>query len=193
MTTRDALLDAAATLVEARGLDALSVRLLATEVGESRQAVYTHFGGKAGLLDALHQRSSAALAADVMAVDARPGSIDHLVAVSRAYVEAFRRRPRTSALVFADAVPGFTPSDEARRAARRSFGCVVDAVRDHLGEPAGDAGPSPEALGLARALWSATHGAVSLELAGHASDRDTDALVSDLVRSIVAGWSATNG
>jgi AcrR family transcriptional regulator len=55
-TTRQALLDAAETLIADGGPEALSVRAVADTVGTTTRAVYSLFGSKDGLLAALAQR-----------------------------------------------------------------------------------------------------------------------------------------
>jgi AcrR family transcriptional regulator len=55
--TREALLGAAEQLIEQGGISALSVRAVAEEIGASTRAVYSTFGSKEGLLEALAQRS----------------------------------------------------------------------------------------------------------------------------------------
>jgi AcrR family transcriptional regulator len=55
--TAAALIDAAERLVHAEGLEALTVRRVATEVGTTTRAVYTLFGSKEGLVVALGQRA----------------------------------------------------------------------------------------------------------------------------------------
>jgi AcrR family transcriptional regulator len=55
--TATALLDAAERAVQDGGLQALSVRALATEVGTTTRAVYSLFGSKAGLVVALGARA----------------------------------------------------------------------------------------------------------------------------------------
>ena len=51
--TRKALLDAAAELFAARGIDGASIDAIAEAAGRTSGAVYDHFGGKEGLLFAL--------------------------------------------------------------------------------------------------------------------------------------------
>ena len=51
--TRQALLDAAAELFAARGIDEASIDAVAEAAGRTSGAVYDHFGGKEGLLFAL--------------------------------------------------------------------------------------------------------------------------------------------
>jgi AcrR family transcriptional regulator len=55
--TAAALVDAAERLVQEEGLDALTVRRVATEVGTTTRAVYSLFGAKEGLVVALGQRA----------------------------------------------------------------------------------------------------------------------------------------
>ena len=51
--TADRIVEAAATLVDAEGLEAVSVRRLATELGVAGPSLYHHFGTKAEILDAV--------------------------------------------------------------------------------------------------------------------------------------------
>jgi AcrR family transcriptional regulator len=63
--TRAALLAAAEQIVEKEGVDALSVRRVADDVGTTTRAVYSVFGSKEGLLVALGARAFELLARDV--------------------------------------------------------------------------------------------------------------------------------
>ena len=53
LLTRDRIVDAASALVDAEGLDALSVRRLAAELGVQGPSLYHHFATKADILDAV--------------------------------------------------------------------------------------------------------------------------------------------
>src|SRR3990170_3962594 len=53
MSTRDDLVSAAAGLLEADGLDAVTLRAVGDRAGVSRTAPYRHFDGKEGLLAAV--------------------------------------------------------------------------------------------------------------------------------------------
>jgi len=53
LLTRERIVEAAAALVDAEGLDAVSVRRLATELGVQGPSLYNHFGTKAEILDAV--------------------------------------------------------------------------------------------------------------------------------------------
>jgi AcrR family transcriptional regulator len=53
LLTRERIVEAAAALVDAEGLDAVSVRRLATELGVAGPSLYNHFATKAEILDAV--------------------------------------------------------------------------------------------------------------------------------------------
>ncbi|HEX2212171.1 MAG TPA: TetR/AcrR family transcriptional regulator, partial [Mycobacterium sp.] len=53
VSAREALIQAGVELLERDGLTALSARSVATQAGTSTMAVYTHFGGMTGLLNAI--------------------------------------------------------------------------------------------------------------------------------------------
>ena len=62
------LLECAGTALSTGGLAALSLRTLAAAVGTSTTAVYALFGGKPGLLEALHAEAFSRLGARLCAV-----------------------------------------------------------------------------------------------------------------------------
>lgn len=86
-TTREALLDAAEALLAADGPDAVSVRSVADEIGESTRAVYSVFGSKSGLIGALAARGFQRLA-DL--VNGLPVTDDPLADLAAAGPHAFR-------------------------------------------------------------------------------------------------------
>src|ERR1051325_8994243 len=53
LLTREKIVEAASALVDAEGLDALSVRRLATELGVQGPSLYNHFATKAEIVDAV--------------------------------------------------------------------------------------------------------------------------------------------
>ena len=75
---RAVVLGAAKRLLEEEGASALSVRRLAKELGTSYQLVYTLFGGKQGLLDALFRDGFASLEAACRALPPSASPVDDL-------------------------------------------------------------------------------------------------------------------
>jgi AcrR family transcriptional regulator len=83
-----ALLEGAEQLVRDGGVDGLSVRAVAQQVGTTTRAVYTVYGSKAGLLTALGERTFDILGAGVAAL---PVTDDPRADLVEAAVSVFRR------------------------------------------------------------------------------------------------------
>ncbi|MCG8925438.1 TetR/AcrR family transcriptional regulator C-terminal domain-containing protein [Lentzea sp. CC55] len=89
--TRARIVDAAVRLIEREGVEAVSMRRLAAELGAGTMSLYNHVPNKAVLVD---------LAAERIMADARPYQVDsddwrdHIRAHARAVRELARRHPR---------------------------------------------------------------------------------------------------
>lgn len=92
--TRQALIDATRELLETPDAADIGLERIAAEAGYSRQAVYRHFGSRAGLLKAVladvDERGGAeASIHGILAADDAAGVLDGLVAWWSAYVAGF--------------------------------------------------------------------------------------------------------
>jgi AcrR family transcriptional regulator len=193
---RAALVKAALELLESEGPNALSMRRLATQIGSSYQVVYTLFGGKTGLLDALFREGFLRLARACEITDASDGEdgdeakTGPLVACAVAYRRFALAHRELYALMFGQAISGFAPDAESRRIAREAFGVVRRAARSALGASgSGTTHPPAHAVeALARAGWASTHGHVALELdSWFGPDPDAEARLVESLRTLVAG------
>jgi AcrR family transcriptional regulator len=112
-TIRLALLDAAESLLTEGGVSALSVRAVADAVNTTTRAVYSLFGSKAGLLEALAIRLFELLST---AVAATKLTKDPVADVVNASLEGFRRTALTHTslynLVFLRVVPDLELSNQ---------------------------------------------------------------------------------
>lgn len=147
---RAAILDAALRVLRDEGPAALTVRRIAAGAGCSTTGVYTWFGGKDGLVDALFVAGFEAFDA---ALDAAGGG---LAAQGRAYRRWALSAPTSYLLMFGEAVPGHVQSDEAKARAEASFDRLVERVGDEVG--------GSDAREQAFHLWAVIHGYVMLEL-----------------------------
>jgi AcrR family transcriptional regulator len=161
---RTAVLEAAARLYVEEGPHGLSMRKISAAAGGSTQLVYTLFGGKHGLADALYTEAFDRLAQhmdDAGFEDAELGTPARLFRTHVGYRSFATTEPGFFSLMFGRVVPDFRPSIEARTAGRaKTFGRVVEAAQACL-----DAGTlkGDSALMLAGTCWAATHGLASLE------------------------------
>ena len=88
--TRQRLLDAAALLFAERGIEAVSIDTVAEAADRTSGAVYAHFGGKDGLLNALLENlineSAAVMDAELSVAPTAEGPSDeHLAALWRTF------------------------------------------------------------------------------------------------------------
>jgi AcrR family transcriptional regulator len=137
--TRAAVVDRALALADAAGLDALTIRKLATELGVTPMALYWHFRGKEELLEGLAERVWGEI--DITVDPAAPwdGQIRGLVL---SLLKVLRAHPAASALLMRhDTLKG--------ESAMRATEVALEILRS--------AGFSPEdASAIARsALWTA--------------------------------------
>ena len=172
---RRQVVEAAARVLAEDGPHGLSLRRIAADAGASTQIVYTLFGGKPGLADALYGEGFRRLSAQMQAAleqSPRPGDPERVKALGRAYLAFARAEPAFYAVMFGRAIAGFTPTRDTRAYGRGcTFGLVVQEVQYCL-----DAGTlaGGSAEDLARVCWATVHGVSALEAAGmlHAPDRD---------------------
>jgi AcrR family transcriptional regulator len=185
---RRLLLDTASSLLERDGPDALTMRRIAGEVGCSTSVLYTMFGGKPGIAEALWREGFERLGAALEAVTGA-GPLERLAAMGRAYRANALANRSYYTVMFQRPIPGFEPSPEAYQASLVPLRALADTVADCI-----DAGVfrAEDPMHIAGVLWAATHGAVSLELAGYEGAVDAEHRFDD-VNAAAAAWFMTPG
>ncbi|WP_428152362.1 TetR/AcrR family transcriptional regulator [Brevundimonas sp.] len=156
---RAGVIDAAARILAEEGLAALTVRRVADRVNASTKVVYTLFGGKEGLLEAVYLGAFDRLSAEMVGPAARSDPRERVLASARTYRLFALAHPDLYSVMFGEAAVGFQPSLEARRHGWATF----KAMRTSLVEcrPSMTERDADFAM---RAVWAAMHGVVSLEL-----------------------------
>ena len=162
---RVALLDAAGALLHREGPGALTTRRLAEAAGTTTQSIYTLFGGKEGIVRAMFREGYARLEARVRRVRDTDDPLRDLRELGRAYRAAALASPNYYDVMFGRPVPEFVPDDDDLTASLVTLGLLERGVQRCI-----DAGllvAGARADELARWLWAAVHGVVTLELAGY--------------------------
>ncbi len=179
--TRDALVDAAAQLLDEGGPQAVTLREVGHRAGVSHNAPYKHFADKEALLAAVAARELARRSAALSAtVAAQPSPAEAVRAAMRGYIAWALEFPARFKLVYGPWSKGSGELAAAASTTRALMVTVVAAAQAAAQLPAGD----PERL---RALVQAlAHGAVDLALAGHLAPAgkgraSPDDLVDDLL------------
>lgn len=159
--TRQALLEAAGDLLDAGGPEAVTLREVGARAGVSRSAIYRHFSGKETLLLELATRAWQGVGDALIELQRR----EDLAPRQRVH-DAFallltlaRTQPHLYQLMF-----GPPPAERNRAvdAAERSLDLYLDIVGDVVGVRRHE---------YAALLMTSAHGAASLDLSGHLTER----------------------
>jgi AcrR family transcriptional regulator len=171
--TGERLLEAALRRLEADGPEALKARTLTREIGASTMAVYTHFGGMPGLVDAMVREGMARFAAHVRARPPLPDDpMADLISGGLSYSEFALANPQLYRLIF-----GLSAGARLREAApefdagatwslpegQDTFSILLSSVERVI--EAGEFRPQ-DATTAAVQVLSATHGYLLLEIGG---------------------------
>lgn len=166
-TVRTELIEAAIRLLADQGAEALVLRRVASAAHVSTMCVYSRFGDKVGLLDAVYAAGFERLALAMSTVEQRRDPLRRIVDLGLAYRRFAVANPALYSLMF-ERVVGFDPPSQLRSDMLEStFSMVFDAVRQAREQGTIE---SESPLVAAYTLWAAAHGAVSLELT-HAARR----------------------
>lgn len=185
--TAAALLSQAEQIVEAEGLDALTVRRVAAAAGTTTRAVYTAFGSKDALVIALGARGFDLLRDELEALPATADPADDLV---EAGVAVFRRFAIGHPTLFRISIQRALPDPGL-------FAGYVDAAREALAvlhrrvgrlEAAGRLGDRsvPDA---AAEFHSLCEGLAAMELRGMFRAGEEERLWRDALRALVRGFA----
>lgn len=178
------LLRAASEILASDGPSALTVRNIAQRAGVSTINVYSRYGGKDGIVDALYAEGYEELA---RAIESVPRT-DDPEADLRACAEAYRRfaleHPSHYSVCLEAAYPDHTPSDRARGFASGAFDRLAARVARCIERwsPV-----SVDTLVAATVIWAGLHGIVSLELQGIASTVGSPDTFDTMLSSMIDG------
>ena len=191
-TTRERLLQAAFRRLEQDGPEALKARTLTREIGASTMAVYTHFGGMPGLVDAMVREGLVRFAAHVRA---RPDLADDpmadLMSGGLAYAEFALANPQLYRLIFGlsagaplrEAAPDFDAASAwGLPEGEDAFSILLESVERVI--EAGEV-RRQDARGAAVQVLSTTHGYLLLTIGGFDEEERQRALLPMAVNLMV--------
>lgn len=148
------LVNAALAVLQRDGAAALTVRNIAAEAGCSTTGIYTYFGGKHGLVEAIFVEgfdSFDRMVQPALFANDLPGA-------GRAYRQWALANHTQYMVMFGRAVPDFMASPQAQERALRSFQDLADAIAR--------VAPGDDFFERAYHVFATVHGYVMLELAG---------------------------
>lgn len=166
-------MEAGIRIVETDGVDALSARRLAAETGTSTMAVYTHFRGMPEVIEAVAGEAFARFTRALTEVPKTEDPVADFMVMGFRYREFALADPRRYQMMFGSSTESLnrfhtdlttTGSASNRPDFGMSFEALAEAVRRMI-----DAGRIRDdgVSVIAGRLWSISHGAVLLEIAGY--------------------------
>jgi AcrR family transcriptional regulator len=184
---RTALLEQAERTVRERGVQALSLRELARDVGVSHGAPRRHFPDRQALLDALAIAGFERLGAELR--EAMDGAGEdfraRVQATATAYIRFATRDTALLELMFAGKHQ--QPSGELQMAAESAFAVMLELIEQGQREGALDSGER-ERVGLV--LFATIQGIAALVTGGMVAAEQVDELVADAIAHFLRGSHA---
>src|SRR6478735_2661029 len=185
---RDAIVAEARALIVADGLEALSLRRLAGQLGVTAPALYAHVRDKQDLLRALAEGEFERLVARFDAVTATD-PITRIKAHGRAYVAHAQANPELFRVMFLfppDLTPASVPEAVQLPGATKAFAAAAGAVEEAVqaGQIASD-----DPLLVALTLWSGSHGVATVLQLGFGLPAELEeAMIDEMTDRLLAGY-----
>lgn len=158
---RRSVIDAAKRLLVQSGPEALKVRNIAAELGCSTKVIYTMFGDKDGLANALYAEGIEILRTALEQVPVTTDPVEYLNNVGWGYWNFALKYPDYYRVMFGNAIPGFTPNRPNIELTDTAFAMMVREIGRFM-----ETGSivAADAYVTAKALWAILHGVVILNL-----------------------------
>ena len=151
---RNALLTAAASLLESVGAQGLSLRQVAETAGLSRQAPYNHFADKEALLAELVHAGFERLDAEIRGVKGHPRGALVLERAADAYIAFAQHAPALFRLMFSRELVDVSRFPEVAAAGSAAYQSLVEIIAAFA--------EAPQCEELSLAAWSIVHGYATL-------------------------------
>jgi AcrR family transcriptional regulator len=183
---------AALAILRESGPEGFTVRAIARRAKVAPMAIYNHFDGKDGLLDAIWTDGFTMLREALAATSVEVDLDEPLFNTAQAYRRFALTHQSHYTVMFMHRFVGFTPSVPAASVAYETFQTLVELVNAAQSVGCFEGFEPSDA---AQMLWSVCHGFVSLEMMNINFAQDRDRTFLDLVRGIQRGlaYSANQG
>ncbi len=169
---REQLIEGGMAILERDGVAGLSARKLAAETGTSTMAVYTHFGGMTGVVDAIAGEAFGRFTRALTEVEHTADPVADFFVMGARYREFALANPQRYQLMFGTSVGSLNSyhadlTTTGNASGRADFGVSFEALLTMVRRmiDAGRIRDDGESV-IAGRLWSFTHGEVLLEIAG---------------------------
>ena len=162
-----ALIEAALKRIALEGVEKLSLRAVARDIGVSQTAPYRHFKDKTHLLAAIARQGFEMLAAQKEKACQADGTLNELIEGGVRYVQFAVANPERYKLMFGTKIENRCEFEDLMAAGQAAFSVMIERVE--LGIQEGLL-IDEEPLTLAKSCWTTVHGISSLFIDGYFED-----------------------
>jgi AcrR family transcriptional regulator len=178
--TQEKIVEKARDMVEAEGVDQLSLHKLAAALGVKAPSLYRYFASKTDLLRAVNlQTAQCMIEAMEQATDNQEDAHTCLLAMAHACRAFGHAYPMTYRLAFTNTNPDLRPDD-----------ALLEALAIPIQQVMAEISGQTNSLVALRGVWALIHGFILFELSGQfRRGGDLDAAFTQSVEAYLAGWS----
>ena len=174
-------------LLGEKGLEALTVRGIATRANVAPMGIYNHFEGKMGVYEALWVDGFDRLTAAMESSGVSEDPFSDMTNCGKNYRRFALTNRAHYRLMFMDDVHGFEPSPNAALASGRALETLIERVEN---AQRARILPAQRSIDLAQSIWATVHGYVSLELLRVNFATDPDRTYDELLTAVLTGYQS---
>ncbi|KRF43977.1 TetR/AcrR family transcriptional regulator [Paenibacillus sp. Soil787] len=182
---RKLVVDAAATLLQEEGPEAVTVRKVAQKMDCSTKIIYSLFVNKEGLAQQLYLEGCKLLANEFEGTPQAADPAQHLLNLGEAFWQFGQRYSSYYKLMFGGAFADFKPDEESMHGTVTAMRQLLTVVSN-----AQEQGLIPgqyDTESVVRIVWSSLHGVIHLYMGGHLGDVLSAHAVYKQTLSLIAG------
>ncbi len=180
---RERLCDAATRRFAEHGVEAVSLRGLADDLGCSRATPYRYFRNKEEIFAAVRARAFDRLAELCEAASSEPDPVRRLADLGRAYLRFAREEPHGYRVAFELSQPDAAQYPELVATQVRAWQTIRGAVQYAWERGVLEGDPDT----ISRLYWASLHGLAGLDLLGHLGGGGLDALEGPMIDMLLRG------
>ncbi len=165
---RKLVVDAAATILQEEGPEAVTVRKVSQKMGCSTKIIYSLFVNKEGLAQQLYLDGCKLLANEFEGTPKAANPAQHLLHLGEAYWQFGQRYSSYYKLMFGGAFADFKPDEESMNGTATAMRQLLSVISN-----AQEQGLIPGQYGtesVVRIFWASLHGVIHLYIGGHLGD-----------------------
>ncbi|MGW9526466.1 TetR/AcrR family transcriptional regulator [Paenibacillus terrae] len=164
---RKNVIDAACILLAEEGPEAVTVRRVAQKLSCSTKIIYSIFGSKDGLANEMYLDGCRLLAETFQQVPNTDNVLADLKALGWAYWQFAQLHSAYYKMMFGGALSDFKPDEQSLEGTTTALSRILQTVIHAMKQ--GELAEQDPIL-VVRMLWSALHGVIHLQFAGHLAD-----------------------